>query len=163
MVILKFIYFNCACAKLIRTRESLNRPGATIPGTRMREELCPLVSQRLCVLASTDQKDACPFQICLLLHTRIVYPVMPSISCCCVVMFVYVPVFPCLFIESRVVCFADHCVSLPVFRCLGTMFQLWTVPLFCYRLRRGHHSGITTVIACGPIRQVSFLVPFLCP
>jgi hypothetical protein len=32
-IIINFIYFNCGCAKLIRTHFGLNRPGATIPGT----------------------------------------------------------------------------------------------------------------------------------
>jgi hypothetical protein len=44
---------------------------------------------------------------------------MPSIACCCVVGFVCVPVFPCAFLGSRVVCFVDRRVSPPVMRCLG--------------------------------------------
>jgi hypothetical protein len=94
---------------------------ATIPGARMREELFSLVSQRLRVLVSTDPKDACPFQFCFLLHPSIVSPAIPNISCYCVVMFVCVPVFPCVFLESFVVCFVNFCVSSSVFRCLGPM------------------------------------------
>jgi hypothetical protein len=33
MIITNFIYFNCACAKLIQTQNGLNRSGSTIPGT----------------------------------------------------------------------------------------------------------------------------------
>jgi hypothetical protein len=33
---IKFIYFNCACTKLIQTPDSLNIPGATIPGAYAR-------------------------------------------------------------------------------------------------------------------------------
>jgi hypothetical protein len=32
----KFIYFNCACTKLIQTHDSLDKPGATIPGAFAR-------------------------------------------------------------------------------------------------------------------------------
>jgi hypothetical protein len=120
----KFIYFYCACATPIQTHEGFNRPGATIPGTSNIEELCKLVSQRPCVLVSTDPKDVCHFQFCVLLHQGIVSPVMPNIFCCYVVICVCVPLFPCTFIESDLLCFISCCVSLPVFRCLDPMPQL---------------------------------------
>jgi hypothetical protein len=122
--IIKFIYFNCACAKLIRTHYSLNRPGATMPDTRMRKGLCSPVSQRLRALVNTGPKGACPFQFCFLLHLSIISPMMPSISCCYVVVFVCVPVSPCVFLENRVVCCVNRCVSSAIVRCLGIMLQL---------------------------------------
>jgi hypothetical protein len=129
----KFIYFNCSCAKLI------SKPKATLPGTRMREELCSLVSQRPRVLVSTVPKDACPFQFCFLLHPSIVSLAMPKISCYCVVMLVCAPIFACAFLGSRVVCFINHFVSSPVFpwrskastlNCVTLLLSsLWRAPL----------------------------------
>jgi hypothetical protein len=111
----KAIYFNCACAKLILTQKALNRPGATIPGTRMRGGLWSLFSQRIRALVNTDPKGTCPFQF---------LPAMFIICCCCVVVFVCVPVFPCVFLENRVVCFVNKCVLSPVVWCIGLMLQL---------------------------------------
>jgi hypothetical protein len=48
----KFHFFNCACAKLIRTHKGLNRPGATIPaGYPTPTRPCKYCSKR-CVSVS---------------------------------------------------------------------------------------------------------------
>jgi hypothetical protein len=152
----KVIHFNCACATLIQTHEGLNRRGATILSSKMHEELCSLVSRCTRVLVDTDPKVVCPFQFYVMLLPHIVSPVMTNTFCYCVVVFVRVPLFACGFLENCVICFVSRCVLQPVFQCLDGP------PFWCH-LCGVHHYNSVTVVSCGLIVCVSYLVPNILP